>query len=174
MYVDGTIAGTRIIASSINADRLVASTITSDSGKIGALSLKSLSIADFAVVVPVAETRGDAIGVTAGAPISWVTLSFDTIGLAGKPLTIIAGFVGQTSYSGTGANPNVTMKIDGVTIQNVATNNSSDWHLALSASQTITATGGSESHLVEVWWAASSTGNPQLLGRTVWAMVGKR
>ena len=65
MYVDGTIAGSAIItgsltatqiqANSITADRLVTGTITSASGKIGALSVNSLSIGDFAVVVPGAE-----------------------------------------------------------------------------------------------------------------------
>ena len=87
LYADGTIAGvsmiadtvtareiaastitaTEIAANSISADRLVTGTITSDSGKIGALSVKSLSIGDFAVVVPGAETRSDSIGNTGGA-----------------------------------------------------------------------------------------------------------
>ncbi|MET0721029.1 MAG: phage tail protein, partial [Tardiphaga sp.] len=54
MYADGTIGATKIVAgsitatqitaNSITADRLVTGTITSDSGKIGALSVKSLSI----------------------------------------------------------------------------------------------------------------------------------
>jgi hypothetical protein len=187
MYVDGTIAGSAIIAgsitateiaaNSITADRLVTGTITSDSGKIGALSVKSLSLGDFAVVVPVAESRSDSIGSTAGAytAVSSVWLTFDTTGLAGKTLTIIAGFTGQVGYSGTGANPAAQLWIDGSLIQGVQVTNSQDSFLALSGSKTFTATGSaSEARQVVLQYASGPTGGPILLSRTLWAMVGKR
>jgi hypothetical protein len=186
MYVDGTIAGraivtgsitaTQIAANTITADRLFTGTITSDSGKIGALSVKSLSLGDFAVVVPVAETRADSVGNTGGAFtfVSGVTLSIDTTGLAGKPISIIAGWTGQISYSGTGANPAAQILIDGALIQQIQTGNSQDWFLSLTGSRTFTAGGGVENHTVTINWASGPTGTPILSGRTLWAMAGKR
>jgi hypothetical protein len=197
MYATGTIAGTKIVSASITAtqieaetidttrlkanniqaDRLLAGTITSDSGKIGALSVKSLSIGDYAVVVPVAETRADPVGDTAGpfVNVSNVTLSFDTTGLAGKSLTVIAGFTGQVAYSGTGGSPGVRLLIDGAEVQRVQSSNSSDQFLSLTGSRVFSAIGGAESHGVIVQWATpNNTGVPILAGRTLWAMVGKR
>jgi hypothetical protein len=174
MYVDGTIAGTRMIANTIDADRLVTGTITSASGKIGALSVASLSLADFAVVVPVAETRSDVVGVSGGVVVNNLTLAFDSTGLAGKTLTIIAGWVGQLSYTGSGGAPQVSLQIDSTLVQNLGTNNSNDWFFALSGSKSFTATGGAESHNINAQWAAAATANPVLQSRTLWAMVGKR
>jgi hypothetical protein len=186
MYVDGTIAGsaiisgsitaTQIAANSITADRLVTGTITSDSGKIGALSVKSLSLGDASVVVPVAETRGDAIGSTAGAytPVSSVNMSIDTTGLAGKVISIIAGWTGQMGYSGSGANPAAQLVIDGAVIQTVQVTNSQDSGLTLTGSRAFSAGGGVENHSIVLQYASGPTGGPQLLARTLWAMAGKR
>jgi hypothetical protein len=184
MYADGTIAASRLVAgsitatqiaaNSITADRLVTGTITSDSGKIGALSVKSLSLGDFAVVVPVAETRFDGIGATTGTAASNVIISVDTTGLAGKPMTIIAAWQGVVGYSGTGANPVAQMVIDGVNVQQVQTTNSQDSFLALVGSRPFTAAGRVEDHPVTVNWIAGGGGSPLLATRTLWAMVGKR
>jgi hypothetical protein len=196
MFATGTIAGTTMIAGSITANELAADsvtsakiaagtivagdiaagTITSDSGVIGALGVKSLSIGDFAVTVPVAETRGDTIGNTGGAytPVSSVTLSIDTTGLAGKSVTIIAGWSAQVNYSGTGANPAAQLLIDGAVLQTVQTNNSQDWGFSLTGSRAFTAAGGVENHTVTVQWASGPTGTPLLIARTLWAMAGKR
>jgi hypothetical protein len=196
LYADGTIAGvsmiadtvtareiaastitaTEIAANSITADRLVTGTITSDSGKIGALSVKSLSIGDQAVTIPVAETRTDFIGSTAGAfaAVNAVNMSIDTTGLAGKPITIIAGWTGQLSYSGTGANPAAQLVIDGAVIQTVQTTNSQDAFFSLTGSRAFTAAGGVENHTISTQYASGPTGLPVLTARTLWAMAGKR
>jgi hypothetical protein len=186
MYVDGTIAGSAIItgsltatqiqANSITADRLVTGTITSASGKIGALSVNSLSIGDYAVVIPGAETRGDAIGSTGGNPlaVSNVTLSIDTTGLAGKQMTIIAGFVGLVGYGGSGANPYGDLYIDGTQILRIQITNSQDNSLSLAGSRVFTAGGGVENHTVQLQYTSGTIGTPTLLARTLWAMVGKR
>jgi hypothetical protein len=194
MYATGTIAGNRLVANTItanqiaastitatqiatntiSADRLVTGTITSDSGKIGALGVKSLSIGDFAVVVPVAETRADVRGVTSvWVAASTVTLSFDTAGLAGKPLTIISGWSAQVSYSGNNGSPAVYMEIDGVSVQQSQTVLSRDLFFSLTGSRAFTASGGSESHNVTIYWLSTTT-DAQLENRTLWAMVGKR
>jgi hypothetical protein len=185
MYATGTIAGNAIIANTITAneiaantitaDRLVTGTITSDSGKIGALSVKTLSVADNAITVPVAETRSDvAGGGVSGAQVSLVNMTIDTTGLSGKPVTIIAGWTGSLSYTGSGGAPVVQLYIDGVLIQQVATTNSADYFFSASGSRSFTATGGVESHTVEVRWTATTSGNPALGARTLWAMAGKR
>jgi hypothetical protein len=174
--VAGTITANEIAANTITADRLVTGTITSDSGKIGALSVKSLSIGDFAVVVPVAETRSDAIPNTGGALVivSSVNLAFDTTGLAGKSLTIIASFAGVLGYGGTGAAPGSQLIIDGANVMAVQVTNSQDGTASLTGSRSFTAAGGAENHTVQVGYASGATGSPQLLTRTLWAMVGKR
>jgi hypothetical protein len=204
MYVDGTIAGTKLIAdtitanqiatdtitaneiaagtitaseiaaNSISADRLVTGTITSASGKIGALSVNSLSIGDNAVTVPVAETRGDGVGPTAEITVSSVNLSIDTTGLAGKPITVIAGFTANVAYSGTGGNPYIRLYINGSLVHTVQTNNSQDWFMALSGSYTFTASGGVDNIAVQGNWWAQTTGTPVIAARTIWAMAGKR
>jgi Putative phage tail protein len=196
LYADGTIAGVSMIAdtvtareiaastitaaeiaaNTITADRLVTGTITSDSGKIGALSVKSLSLGDASVVVPVAETRSDSIGSTAGAftAVSSVNLSIDTTGLSGKSITIIAGWTGQLGYSGSGANPAAQLVIDGAVVQGVQATNSQDGFFALTGSRAFTAGGGVENHTVVTQYASGPTGGPVLLARTLWAMAGKR
>jgi hypothetical protein len=186
MYATGTIAGTKIVAGSITAneiaadsitaDRLVTGTITSDSGKIGALSVKSLSIGDYAVVVPVAETRGDTITNTFGTvvTVSSVNMSIDTTGLAGKPMTIIASWIGQMGYGGTGAVPYADLFIDGVVIQSAQVTNSQDSFLSVTGSKTFNGGGGVESHTASIRYSSSATGGPILANRTLWAMVGKR
>ena len=163
MYADGT----------IYANALVTGTITSDSGKIGALSVKSLSIGDQAVVVPVAQTLNTTISGTT-ANVSSFTMTFDTTGLVGKPITVIAGWVGQHSFTGSGGNPQATLKILGSAVHSVITNDSSDWVLALAGSTTFTASGGAESVGVAVDWVSSGAGGASLGGRTLWAMIGKR
>jgi hypothetical protein len=196
LYADGTIAGRSMIAdtvtareiaastitaaeiaaNTITADRLFTGTITSASGKIGALGVNSLSIADFAVVVPVAETRADDIGSTSGTltAVNTVTLNLDTTGLAGKIMTIIAGWAGQIGYGGTGANPVAQLTIDGTAVMSVQVTNSQDSGMSVTGSRGFSATGGAETHTVQLMYASGTVGNPHLLGRTLWAMVGKR
>ena len=163
VYADGT----------VNAIAIVAGSITSDSGAIGTLSVKALSIGDFAVVVPVAETRSDTFGnVAAYTEINSVTLSFDTTGLSGKSLTIIAGFVAQIGYTGSPSNPAARLVIDGTTVQTVVLGGAQVGTVSLTGSKAFTAGGGAESKTIKVEWL--STTNATISGRTLWAMVGKR
>jgi hypothetical protein len=195
MYATGTIAGTKIVAGSITAteieaetidttrlkanniqaDRLLAGTITSDSGKIGALSVKSLSIGDYAVTVPVAETRGDIItSPVTSATVSSVNLTIDTAGLAGKPITVIAGFTSNWAFGGTGASCDTGLFIDGVEIHHLVIRQSNADFLAVSGSYTFTAGGGVHNIPVSVVYSAVSATTAFLTGRTLWAMAGKR
>jgi hypothetical protein len=164
MYADGT----------IYAQSMVAGTITSDSGVIGALSVKSLSIGDNAATVPSAETRSDLIGPTGPVSVSSFTMSIDTTGLTGKPIVILASWVGQVSYSGSGAAPSASLYINGSIVQAVNTSNSQDWFLALAGSATVTGTGGVMSIPVRIDYAAAATGSPNLGTRTLWAQAAKR
>jgi Putative phage tail protein len=161
MYLDGT----------IYARQMVTGTIDAASGVIAALAVKSLQIADYAVVVPAAETRSDTFGTMSFTEVSSVTLSFDTTGLSGKSLTIIAGFVGSVSYTGA-AGPVVRLKIDGNIIQSALAGTSQVQFLSLTGSHTFSAAGGSESKVVSVEWQSGA--NAILGARTLWAMVGKR
>ena len=79
MYLDGT----------LNARAIVTGSITSASGAIGALSLKSLSLADNAVTVPVAQSVGGTLtGNNTNQNIFSFNLSVDTTGLSGKVIPI--------------------------------------------------------------------------------------
>ena len=169
--VDGTVIARNIAAGTITAIKIAAGEITSDSGVIGVLGVESLSIGDFAVVVPVAETRSDPFGTTSFLAVSDVTLSFDTTGLSGKSLTIIAGWTGSIAYTGAGA-PTARLKIDGNIIQTVLTGTSAVQFFALTGSHTFTASGGAQNIDIVIEWQSGA--NATLGARTLWAMVGKR
>lgn len=170
------IVGGHIAAGQIDASKLVAQTITSYSGVIGNLSVETLSIGDNAITVPVADSSSGAIGNTGNA---WVdansfNLNFNTVGIGGRVIKIIAGCTVQLGYSGTGGAPGIRLLIDGAQVAWIQTANSQDWGFALTGSLDIAANGGNESHNIRLQWAATATGGPQLAGRTLWAMVGKR
>jgi hypothetical protein len=77
MYLDGT----------LNARAIVAGSITSASGAIGALSVNALSIGDNAITVPATQSLTSNVSptpLTNLTLVSSVTLSIDTTGLAGK------------------------------------------------------------------------------------------
>jgi hypothetical protein len=195
MYATGTIAGTKMVAHSITAnqieaetitateiaansiyaDRLVTGTITSDSGKIGALSVKSLSIGDYAVTVPVAETRADTItSPVTDATVNSINLSIDTTGLAGKPITVIAGWTANWAFAGSGASCDTGLFINGVEIHHLVIRQSNVDFLAVSGSYTFTASGGVHNIPVRINYSAVSGTVTYLNPRTLWAMAGKR
>ena len=154
MYADGT----------IYANALVTGTITSDSGKIGALSVKSLSIGDNAVTVPVAQTLSTVVNSVSVVEVGKVTLTIDTTGLSGKTITILAGWTGQMAFSASGGNPVAYLYINGGNVQSVVTNDSSDWFFSLSGTANIVGTGGSVSVDVQAFWAAQTGGVGAALG----------
>lgn len=171
----GTITAVQIAANTITAAKIATGTITSASGAIGALSVNSFSIGDNAVTVPVADTQtGVAGGPAINVTLNSVTLSVDTTGLAGKSITIVAGWTGSLSYTGSGGSPTATLYIGGAAIQTVGANNSTDWFLSLTGSGTFTASGGVDSVTVEVKWSTNTTGNPTMQSRTLWAVAAKR
>ena len=182
LYADGTIAGSRIIAgditatqiqaNSITADRLVTGTITSASGKIGDLSVNSLSIADAAVTVPQAQTLTSSIfpGTTNG--VNSFTVSVDTTGLAGKTLALFASWTGTLTYTSTVAlNATSDLFINGTS---VAQSLSIDrvGFASLSGSLIFSAKGGVMSFPVSVNITLAT--NVVLTFRTLFAVITKR
>ena len=164
MYADGTIF----------ANALVAGTITSDSGKIGALSVKSLSIQDNAVTVPVIDVDTGVVNPTGPTGVSALNVVVDCTGLIGKPITILASWTGSMSYAGGGGNAQAYMDINGSNVQALSTANTSDWFLTLVGAYTFTAASASHTIPVSIVYSAGATGTPQLLNRILWATAAKR
>jgi hypothetical protein len=139
------------------------------------LSVNSISVADNAITVPAVQT----LGTTINAPqtntiVSTVTLPINTAGLAGKSIAILASWVGVFGYGGTGANPSVTLIIDGNLVQTVTVTNSQDGFIALSGSASFIASGGVDSKVVSVSLLMNTTGTPSLIQRTISAVAAKR
>ncbi|MET4208544.1 hypothetical protein [Bradyrhizobium sp. LA2.1] len=91
LNLDGTFNVKAIAAGAIDVIYLKANSIDSASGVIKNLGVGSLSIADNAVTVPVAQTTGAAIfGAGFGNWVSFFSfnMSIDTTGLSGKPIVI--------------------------------------------------------------------------------------
>ena len=101
VFLDGTLYGVALRANTVNANRLIAGTITSASGAIGALSVESLSIGDNAVTVAYTGANGSNISGTAAyqTAISY-TVSINTAGLSGKTVSVLLTFTGQMTSSG--------------------------------------------------------------------------
>jgi Putative phage tail protein len=164
MYLDGTLAASAIVTGSI----------TSDSGAIGALSVKALSIGDAAITVPAVQTLSSAEGAGSARTVNTVTLAIDTTGLSGKTIWILANWCGTIGYGGTGAAPQASLIIDGATVQTNYVTNSQDGFIALVGAAPFTASGGTDNKTVSVSYQAAATGTPQLLQRTLWATAAKR
>jgi hypothetical protein len=148
MYADGT----------IYADALVTGTITSDSGKIGALSVKSLSIADNAVTVPNAQSFSATLSST-HQDVASFSLSVNTAGLATKQIAVYAiGTLSFTSVFGTGNTVTMNLKMNGSTVQSQAVTGVSNPVMVLSWQITFTASGGTDSIPIalEAYVAAST------------------
>jgi hypothetical protein len=170
----GAITTITLAAQAVTAAKIQAGSITSASGVIGALSVNSLSIGDNAVTVPVVQTQSGVVGPTTGLTTSSVTLTIDTTGLSGKPISIVSSWTGSLTYTGSGASPSATLIVDGASVQTVTTNNSQDSFITLTGSSSFTASGGVDTKVVSVSYTAPATGNPTLSQRTLWAMAAKR
>ena len=141
MLVDGSIFAVHIAANTIDASKLVTGTITSDSGKIGALSVKTLSIADAAVTVPVAQGYSTSISGTLGTMAAF-TLSIDTTGLAGKSIGVWAIATLMIDNFGTTNSLNCSLVMNGATVQTIGGSAYKTALAVLSWQIFITGTGG--------------------------------
>jgi hypothetical protein len=140
MYADGSIFASRIVAGSITAVQIAAGTITSDSGVIGALSVKSLSIAGNAATVPNAQSYSTTITSTPTVMASF-NMSIDTTGLSGVSITIWAIATCIIDNFGTGNSANCSLNMNSTPVASITGLN---WHTAmmvLSAAITITGNG---------------------------------
>jgi hypothetical protein len=102
IFLDGTLWGVALRANTVHANRLIAGTITSASGAIGALGVQSLSIGDNAVTVPRVQSIGTINVITVGQPqtIASFNVPVDVTGLAGKNVTVYANCVFIQSVGG--------------------------------------------------------------------------
>lgn len=145
------------------------------SGAIDSLAVKSLNLADQAVTVSVVVTASGPVGSGAsGLTVSTVTMSIDTSGLSGKPIWILASWSGAISYTGSGASAAAAMFIDGTQVQNVNSANSQSAFISLTGALSFTGTGGTVTKTVVVTYTSSTTGNPILTQRCLWATGAKR
>jgi hypothetical protein len=169
MFLDGT----------LNARAIVTGSLTSASGVFGALSVDALSISDNAVTVPAVQTLTSNVApqpLTNLTLVSSVTLSVDTTGLAGKPITIFAGFNGAVAFT-TSYYGNIDLRINGTSIFNYAFQGLAPPFLTATGGLVLTATGGTMSIPVAVYFATDTDGlgnHATLQTRTIWATAAKR
>lgn len=97
MFLDGTLNARAIEAGTITAAKILSGTLTSDSGVFGALAIKSLSLGDNAVTVPVVQRLASDIPCSNNGNIDYFsfTLSVDTTGLGGKTIPVFASVCAQ-------------------------------------------------------------------------------
>ncbi|MGK7056942.1 phage tail protein [Bradyrhizobium sp. 1050_B9_N1_2] len=179
MYLDRSIFASAIVAKSITAGEIAANTVTSDSGLIGALAVKSLSLADQAVTVPIAQSLGGNVSaISPGTPQSYFSfnLTVDTTGLAGKNIVIYA------SVSGMWANGSVATEtgqfyllINGSVANGyaIATPSGTLALVSLGGAINISASGGVMSIPVQAQFYANSATYMQA-GTTIYAQAAKR
>jgi hypothetical protein len=169
MYLDGT----------LDARAIVAGSITSASGAIGALSVNALSIGDNAITVPATQSLTSNVSptpLTNLTLVSSVTLSIDTTGLAGKTIAIVAGFSGAVSFTNSYYG-NVDLRINGSSVFNYAFTLLPIPILGVTGTALITATGGVMSITVAAYFATDVDGlgnKATLQTRTIWATAAKR
>jgi hypothetical protein len=169
MFLDGT----------LNARAIVAGSITSASGVIGALSVDALSIGDNAVTVPAVQTLTSNISPTPLANLtlaSSVTLSVDTTGLTGKTIMVEAEFSCGVSFTNSYYG-NIDLRINGTSIFNYSFVALPVPILNASGALAITATGGVMSIPVAVYLATDVDGlgnKATFQTRTLKASANKR
>lgn len=184
MYLDGTMHARALVAASITAGKIAAGAITSDSGVIGALAVKSLSIGDNAVTVPMVQTLGALVNIpTTGVTFLSGTLSIDTNGLGGKVIAIYANVTFKFTVSGGLSGTENTQwrlfinsaQVDGFDIVMAANQTLIG---SMSGATTITGTGGVVSVPVQVTGLAGggsgSGGDRVAAGACLFAMAAKR
>lgn len=141
MYADGTISATKIVAGSITANEIATGTITSASGVIGSLGVQSLSIADNAVTVPVAQAYSTTIGNTF-TTVAGFNVTIDTTGLSGKAIGLYAIGTLIIDTFGTSNFANFVLNMDSVQVQSAQATNTNFINITLSWNVSLTGTGG--------------------------------
>jgi hypothetical protein len=99
VIVSGSVQTASLATGAVTAVKIKAGAITSDSGVIGALSVKSLSIGDNAVTVPIVQTVGVIGGVGSPRTIYNFPITVDTTGLAGKTITFYVNIQCQVNFA---------------------------------------------------------------------------
>ena len=163
------IRGDMLVDGSVAAVTIKAGAITSDSGVIGALSVKNLSIGDNAATVPSAQNISTNV-TNSMATVASFTLSLDTTGLAGKTvpiwalgLLIAAGMSSSATFDG-------LLYINGVLAQSIGGQGSPPT-LALSGLVSVVANGGVMS--IPVLLQSVSSGTFPITG-SLFAIAAKR
>jgi hypothetical protein len=173
MYLDGTLFARSIVAGDITSVQIAAQTITSASGVIGNLGVKTLSIADNAVTVPVVQTLSSSILATSVITVNTVTLAVDTTGLpVNTPISVIASWVGSVGHSSGADTTSAAMDINGTTAASITSINSSDYFLGLCGSVSFLSNNSVQNITVNVNYSSNNTA--VLVNRTLWAMAAKR
>ncbi|MET4199057.1 hypothetical protein ABIA95_003057 [Bradyrhizobium sp. LA8.1] len=178
-YLDGTFNVKAIAAGAIDVIYLKANSIDSASGVIKNLGVGSLSIADNAVTVPVAQTTGAAIfGAGFGNWVSFFSfnMSIDTTGLSGKPIVIYVS-VNSMWASGSPATETGQFRflLNGsqVNYYQVTLPTGASAPTPLSGAISITGTGGIVSVSIAAQFGSTSS-NAMLAGATLFAVAAKR
>ncbi len=179
----GAITTIKLDAQAVTAAKIATGTITSDSGVIGALGVKSLSIGDNAVTVPVIHTtpRSSSAGThitLTGDPqvVESVSMTINTSGLAGKPITVLFNYVGAQFIFNAEVKSDIYLRVNGgswsSSLQYVTTDKMAG--VSLIGAVTFTATGGNDVVESKVESFQVGPGSSQALTTSMWGIAGKR
>lgn len=145
VMVDGSLNIKAIAAGSIQALQIMTGTLTSDSGVFGPTSIKSLSIGDNAVTVPVVQILGADVSISgAGTNFFSFNVSVDTTGLSGKQIAVYANltFKYQQSTSST-ITTTWSLWVNGANVDGFSAQSGPGFYiLSMAGARTVTGTGG--------------------------------
>lgn len=177
MYLDGTFNVNAIAAGSIQAIKLATGTITSDSGVIGALSLRSLSIADNAATVPAVQILASDVSIEgSGTNFFNFNLSVDTTGLSGKTIPIFASITFKYQQSTPGTISTVwNLFVNGTGVDGFTLTTAAGFYvLSMSGARSITGNGGVMTIPIRVNGVAGGGADVVKANACVFAMAAKR
>lgn len=179
VYLDGTFNVKAIAAGAIDVIYLKANSIDSASGVIKALGVGSLSIADNAVTVPVAQSLGGNVSaISPGTPRSYFSfnVTVDTTGLAGKNIVIYASVSGMWANGSLATETGQFYLLINGSVANgyaIATPSGTLALVSLGGALNISASGGVMTILVQAQFYANSATYMQA-GTTIYAQAAKR
>ena len=179
LFLDGTLNAEAIVAGTITATLMAANSITAANGAIAALAVQSLNIQGGAVTVPVVQTLSSDFNIPAStSPFFSFNLSIDTTGLSGATIPIYV-YVNAMAFNNYGYTESASfyLSINGTQVAAYSETLASGGLLPtpLAGAINITGTGGVVTVAVAASAVSSLASSIRInAGATIFAMAAKR
>jgi hypothetical protein len=155
LYSDGSIFTRHLTAGSVTAYAIQAGSISSDSGTINNLSVRSLSIADSAITATIVGRSSGNSGSGTYVNATNFGMGVDTTGLAGKTINVLITFSGQQGTSGS-SNWFAAIGINGGIIAGPFGGSTFQPSFSVQGVYSFTASGGYDTFSVQGFWNGQS------------------